>query len=529
MSLPNSADLFSRRVALAVCGLVAVLFGVYALNAGQDANWDLQNYHWYNPYAFLTDRLAQDIAPAHTPTFYNPTLDIPLYLAAEHLSGRTLAFVLGVLQGLNFTLTYLIALRLFAQAPVIQRRISALGLALVGVLGGGNFGLVGTTFYDNIVSLFVLGAVLTVVSAARPTGLRLFIAGTLVGMGAGLKLPTVVFAVGLCAACFVIGAHLFERFRNSFVFGVGVLAGFAIFAAHWTFYLWTTYDNPVFPYFNHVFQSDMGLSANYRDMRFIPATVLEAIFFPLVMAFSPAQTGEIVFRDWRIAAAFVALITLPLAALAQRRFQREQHFVDMQAATYVIAACVTSYVVWLGIFGIYRYLVPLEMLAPLIIAIAISLWPGPTRLKTNVTIAVMALLMVTTKPGTWGRVPFGDKFVSATAPSIAAPETALVLMLGNRPTAWVIPFFPPQVSFVRIQGYIVHPDDGATGLNRAIRSRIEGHTGALYTLIVRDDRLFAHDMLSRYRLTYDETSCRPVEGNLAPQIELCNVMRVAEQ
>ncbi|MDP9195674.1 MAG: hypothetical protein M3O22_02725, partial [Pseudomonadota bacterium] len=47
-------------------------FGILALVLGQDANWDLKNYHWYNGYAFLWGRWNIDILPSQTPWFYNP-------------------------------------------------------------------------------------------------------------------------------------------------------------------------------------------------------------------------------------------------------------------------------------------------------------------------------------------------------------------------------------------------------------------------------------------------------------------------
>ena len=51
-----------------------------ALFLGQDTNWDLRNYHWYNPYSFLNGRFFFDVVPAQTPSFYNPTLDVPFFL-----------------------------------------------------------------------------------------------------------------------------------------------------------------------------------------------------------------------------------------------------------------------------------------------------------------------------------------------------------------------------------------------------------------------------------------------------------------
>ena len=45
----------------------------------QDANWDLQNYHFYNAWAFVHGRLGWDLAPAQLQTFHNPLLDLPFY------------------------------------------------------------------------------------------------------------------------------------------------------------------------------------------------------------------------------------------------------------------------------------------------------------------------------------------------------------------------------------------------------------------------------------------------------------------
>jgi hypothetical protein len=40
------------------------VFGALALALGQDGNWDLRNYHWYNAYAFITNRLMFDVGAA---------------------------------------------------------------------------------------------------------------------------------------------------------------------------------------------------------------------------------------------------------------------------------------------------------------------------------------------------------------------------------------------------------------------------------------------------------------------------------
>src|SRR6204780_2772309 len=97
----------ARGLALALMMVAPFAFGALALALGQDANWDLRNYHWYNAYAILNGRYAIDILPSQTPWFYNPALDVPFYLLATHVPAMVTGFVLGCAQGLNFPLLFM--------------------------------------------------------------------------------------------------------------------------------------------------------------------------------------------------------------------------------------------------------------------------------------------------------------------------------------------------------------------------------------------------------------------------------------
>jgi len=76
-----------------------LIFGVWSLALGQDANWDLRNYHWYNPYALLHWRFDQDMAPASIQSYLSPLFDIPWYLLAQIATARVVGFT-GVATGL---------------------------------------------------------------------------------------------------------------------------------------------------------------------------------------------------------------------------------------------------------------------------------------------------------------------------------------------------------------------------------------------------------------------------------------------
>ena len=97
---------------LVVTFVFAVFFCYLAFTAGQDANWDFYNYHYYNAYAFLGDRFWYDIQPAQRQTFFSPFLDVPFYWLSQKLGILGASLVYAVFQSLQapalFVLSYLL-------------------------------------------------------------------------------------------------------------------------------------------------------------------------------------------------------------------------------------------------------------------------------------------------------------------------------------------------------------------------------------------------------------------------------------
>ena len=82
----------------------------------------------------------------------------------------------------------------------------------------------------------------------RSSFARAAAAGLVLGAGAGLKLPTAVFAVGFCAAFLFTAGSPGRRFGLAFAFGFGVLGGMAAFAGPWIRFRHTAVDvNQVAP------------------------------------------------------------------------------------------------------------------------------------------------------------------------------------------------------------------------------------------------------------------------------------------
>jgi len=112
--------------------------GCISVALGQDANWDLKNYHIYNAYALLHSRLGYDIAPAQLQSYYNPFLDVPYFLMAVQFqwAPRIVAFLQGTYFGLAAYFLFRIALIVIRQLTGNGKHSIALALVL-GLSGAG--------------------------------------------------------------------------------------------------------------------------------------------------------------------------------------------------------------------------------------------------------------------------------------------------------------------------------------------------------------------------------------------------------
>ncbi|MFI5022699.1 MAG: hypothetical protein ACHQRJ_13735 [Alphaproteobacteria bacterium] len=518
------------RVALAIfLAAVPLGFGVAALALGMDANWDLRNYHYYNAYAWLTGREGYDILAAQAPTFFNPLIDVPFFLATQAWPARLVGFLLGTLQGLNALPLYGIAYATLDIAEQRRRRLLAAALALLGMVGVGNLSELGTTFYDNVVSLGPLTSLWLILrrhrallgGSWREIWRSLLLAGLISGIAIGLKQTIVTLPLGLAIAFLFAPTSLQRRLGLAFLYGIGVTLGMALSAGPWMLHLWQAYGNPLFPFYNQLFKSPWGLPQDYREFFFIPAGVWTRIFLPFAYLRDPHLAAEVDFRDLRILACFV-LVPLAVLAAGVRAIQRRSGGVGRDTrglflpaqSRYVVVAFAAGYVVWVAIFCIYRYIIVYEMLAPLVIALAIDRLPLAARARALLTAAVLAVLVVTMKPADWLRVPWSERWVSAVAPKLADPDHAIVLITGHEPLSYLIPFFPPAVRFLRIHSGFTGPYEPTVRFNVEMHSIVARQRGALFVLYNPNEAAFAETHLAAYRLAIDKRACQLVPSNI---------------
>jgi hypothetical protein len=437
--------------------LVALACGFYSIFLGQDKNWDLLNYHLYNPYAFLNDRIEFDLAPAGLQTWFNPLLDLIYYFAITHLGPKTVGFLLGFIQGLNFFLIYKIASKLLTEYK--QKHLYALFLALAGVLTVGFQAEIGNSMQDSLVALFPLSSLWLILTAIgllnepnqRPLYGLITAAGIVAGIGVGLKLVSAIYALPLCLSLLILPVHWLQRFKLSLFFGISVLVGLFATGSYWMFETWRMFGNPLFPQFNNIFHGELATFDQIRDIRFLPKSFFEKVFYPILFTLNPQRVAELRYEQFSWLAAYIAviglLITKAVVFVTKASSKRPWNL----EASYLLAFFCISFFLWLNIFGIYRYLVPLEILIPLILFVIIT-YIIRAHYSQWVALAFITLLTAINLPGApeWGHADWAETVYRVEPSALTmGPEPAVVYLAGQ-PIAWIVAAMDIQTPFIQI-------------------------------------------------------------------------------
>lgn len=465
----------SRWVLLLSC----LAGGIGALLLGFSLEWDLLNYHLYNPHALLNGRLAIDVAAAQQQTYLNPALYIPLYLVFEYLGADAFVFVIGAIQGSQLALLVLILNELtgrrFTQPWIL------LPVALLGMAGPIFLNQLGGSQGDTVLSVLVLGGLLMILKALPPhAGTPVtrvgFLAGLLLGMACALKLTLALYAVSMALAAFVCFSGP-ARWRITRGLAIGGVAGVLLAGGPWFFYLWSTYESPLFPFFNNLFASPWVDQGSYRDLRFMPRQWIEWLFYPFFWVMDPQRVWEFSFRDIRVPLAIAVVFVLPLFA-----WRRARQTAPALVLVWIFLA--SSYLLWIRLFSIYRYLSVVELLAPLVLFSSAALF---IKSRNGLVVALVLLL------GSQALVQFhrGNstrEFQPGTETVFAdLPPGSMIVIDGYDPIAYAALWLDQGIPVVRIRANFMRTSQPQHRLHESAQQRVIEHPGPHYLLATRSE------------------------------------------
>ncbi len=510
-----------KRSPLYLAFLVPFIFAAASVIIGRDANWDFLNYRWYNPYAFLHRRLTDDILVAGHATFYNPLLELPFYFAAHSFPAMLAGFILAFAAAVSFLPLFFMCRLVLAAGNDTARQWGAFFLALAGLCGGGVLGQIGIISWDvplgilTFMALYILGARGAVALQERPRSqrVRLIGAGILAGAAAGLKLTAAIYPVGIAAAIFFASAPGWgQRLQRVVLFSIGTIGGVLLLGGYWMAILYQAFGNPTFPYFNGLFHSPFAPPGSNRDSTFLPQDWQTALAFPFLFSLNSHHVAEYDFRDVHIALAYALL---PLAALGMIVTRRAPPLYPRLLMIFFIV----SYAVWEALFSIYRYILPLEMMAPLIIFLCLESFPLPSKLKIGLTIVILlvAQLLIRTD---FTRRSWEGAYISVTMPP-DMPKDGMVLMLGQRPLGYIVPFLPASLPVIRADSGLAKDDRFA----EIIDQRLAEKEKPMFAVFDPGEREASRAFLAGRHLRLETSTCALITSNVADPLCFCSITR----
>lgn len=504
-----------------------LFFGAVSVWLGQDNNWDLRNYHFYNPYAYIEGRLELDYAPAQLQTFLTPTGDLLFYFFVTHLKPIWVGFFMGGIHGLNFGLVFAIAHQLLAGLTVKTRVGLSVLVSAVGLYGPVFIAELGASQNDVLTSLFVLASIFILIrrlsrsrTLALPEGRNaLILAGVLIGLGAGLKLTVLIYVIGATLALLFTKGNWEYRIGIVTVWGVAVVIGFIIAGGHWMATLWSAYGNPLFPFYNAVFKSPYYELVNFGDHRYLPQSLMQGLVYPFHFLIQTQFTYlSNNFRDSRYAVIYVLailyLINLYIrwtTAPARSKKARKKENQISASEQLLLVFFLASYLIWALKFSVIRYVVPLELLAPLGIYILVRQIFQKVPAQAVMLGVAFLMVIVIVKPPEFQRLPWSATFFEVEPPQFEDPDNTIVIIAGGRPWAYLIPFFQSGVRFVRIGGNFTHPSR-PNRMQTDMRALMQGHQGPIYLLSRREYLSKDASTLSYYQLFLTTLECKLIKS-----------------
>ncbi len=524
--------------------LACILFsGSLAILVGQDLNFDLLQYHFYNGYALLHHRLSKDLGAAMIQTYINPFFDVINYLFIIIQHPKITEFLLGSFTGISGFFLYKISMLFFADYS--HRRIYTLYSIIIGMSGAASLSLLNTTTNDTKMSLLIILALFGILKSSITSKPMLYIAlaSFCIGLTAGLKLPAACYALSLFFTFFLTGKFDKQHILQCGLFVLLTIAGFLVSNGYWMLALIEQFQNPFFPYYNNVFHSAYApfISFNLHPTK-ETLFFYHYLFFFYFLAVKSNLAAEVSLREPRLLALFILGCLVSINYFYKNKIQHKNIFNRTEKKLqsnfikqFLIVFFIISYVLCVLCFAVYRYMLTLEWLSGLLIVYSIVLSVKSFRLQCAILSLLFIFLVSTTLyPDWYNRHKYKETYLSVTLPAIPSDS---IILLTTVPIAYIIPFFPESTQFIGMPFVDVGIKDVTQEqINKRkividtmqkIASEIK--VKSIYTLSYQQEDVFtekSQKVLNYFGMKQSSTNCQFLKTNLIGKLntlKLCVV------
>lgn len=485
--------------------IVLILFivsGIVIANClGQDANWDLAAYHYYSVYALFNNRIGFDVMPCGIQSYLNPLMDIPFYFMVKYLNDypRLVAGIQSLYWSFSVFLTYLIAKNIY-RPGCSERKFFIFFSVILGATGFVSIVEIGCTFNDLIITVFILGTLLIFskylfAENSKKRSVFIAFAGLILGMAAGLKPSAFLFFASVIISLICLFKTYKKPLQTILILILSTIAGYIITNGYWMYILYSDFQNPFFPYYNDIFQSPLAPLSNHMDIRHMPKSLAQWIFFPFYWGGYSFDNVTIEFAhiDYRYIVLYLTFFIIFAGNFAAAKIKQDFSYklnilLNLDFVNFLILFLFFAYIIWIKTSATLRYILPLEFLCGIYISVLfiyIKILTNSSKITKICAITALCILLFTTRYApTWmTRRPFDEKVMYV--PDLNLPDNAIVCILGGYPSQVFIPFQNPKVKFVYIRGEINYPfvyNDNGEKIIKAIISDPSKRIYLLYAL-----------------------------------------------
>ncbi len=167
-------------------------------------------------------------------------------------------------------------------------RAYAILATLIGCSAAGILSQVGTSTNEIPLAVFHILALWLLIRAVqnRKKTYLLYLAAFIAGTAAGLKLTGASFCVALTAVLLFFLYRFEKTWRLFFLYALCGISGFVLTNGYFMWKNFSLYGNPMFPYYNAIFQSPYFDNFNLTETHFFPTTWIQWLFYPFFWAFT---------------------------------------------------------------------------------------------------------------------------------------------------------------------------------------------------------------------------------------------------
>jgi hypothetical protein len=390
----------------------------------------------------------------------------------------------------------------------------------------------GGTYNDNATSIFILLSILLLLIAAdnvEPKKAKheiiTIIAGFIMGAGVGLKPTNTIYALSSAVALMFLFKARQNRIRYFLSYSIAGIVGWFAAAGFWCWELWTRYENPLFPFLNNIFQSEYIRPVAFTDKHLLPTHLWEYFIWPIIFSSNSGRVFEAAekFVDLRFAIIYILFLVWGICVFRKSK-TGNQHF-NSQAIKFLGVFFALSFILWMITSSIYRYLITLELLVPIIFLVLLERIVQSNRSRILIGISVLIALYVIFRPSPLGRINWSAPYISIqSSRSLKIIDNAVVIMLGCAPMSYVIPFFPPTTRFIRPEGNLCLQNQNLfyQEIIRIIEKQKK--SGKIYVLFDKKDWDYnLKKSLNRLGLDSRQLDCYKLIINKHDYLTLCQV------